>query len=123
MAYPGEGNPADTVSFPGMSGEYTGMMAASNAARRSGRTASRRGNKRADVAKLPWLIAPWRSSRKPRPRWGSCATDWTISAGKLDGAQAELAAAQDQVEALTQAEAERRARGLLARLSAALQGE
>ena len=43
--------------------------------------------------------------------------------GKLDGAQAELAAAQDQVEALTQAEAERRARGLLARLSAALQGE
>ena len=43
--------------------------------------------------------------------------------GKLDGAQAELAAAQDQVEALTQAEAERRARGFLARLSAALRGE
>jgi hypothetical protein len=43
--------------------------------------------------------------------------------GKLDGAQAELAAAQDQVEALTQAEAERRGRGFLARLSAALRRE
>ena len=42
--------------------------------------------------------------------------------GKLTGAQTELAAAQDQVEALTQAEAERRARGLLARLRAAWRG-
>ena len=42
---------------------------------------------------------------------------------KLTDAQAELAAAQDQVEALTQAEAERRARGLLARLRAAWRGE
>jgi chromosome segregation ATPase len=43
--------------------------------------------------------------------------------GKLTGAQTELAAAQDQVEALTQAEAERRARGLLARLRAAWRAE
>ena len=43
--------------------------------------------------------------------------------GKLADAQTELAAAQDQVEALTQAEAERRARGVLARLRAALRGE
>jgi chromosome segregation ATPase len=42
---------------------------------------------------------------------------------KLDGAQAELAAAQDQVEALTQAEADRQARGVLARLRAAWRGE
>ena len=42
---------------------------------------------------------------------------------KLSDAQAELAAAQDQVEALTQAEAGRRARGVLARLRAAWRGE
>ena len=42
---------------------------------------------------------------------------------KPEGAQAELATAQDQVEALDQAEAERRARGVLARLSAALRRE
>ena len=42
---------------------------------------------------------------------------------KLDDAQAELATAQDQNEALRRAEAERRARGVLARLKAAWRGE
>jgi chromosome segregation ATPase len=42
---------------------------------------------------------------------------------KLAGAQAELATAQDQNEALRRAEAERRARGVLARLKAAWRGE
>jgi chromosome segregation ATPase len=42
---------------------------------------------------------------------------------KLDDAPAELATAQDQNEALRRAEAERRARGVLARLKAAWRGE
>ena len=122
MADPGEGNPADTVSFPGMSGEYTGMMAARRSApigpnsEPTRQQAGRCGKVALADRTLAQLAEATAEVGQLRDRLDDLG-------GKLDGAQAELAAAQDQVEALTQAEAERRARGLLARLSAALQGE
>ena len=68
-------------------------------------------------------VAERLAARSLRPERQNCASVWDDLGGKPDGAQAELATAQGQVEALTKAEAERRARGVLARLSAALQRE
>jgi hypothetical protein len=119
---PAKETPPDTASVPGMSREDTGMLAALMARAERAEERADEAHKRADVATaladraLAQLADATTEAGKLRGRLDDLGS-------KLDGAQAELATAQDQNEALRRAEAERRARGVLARLKAAWRGE
>jgi hypothetical protein len=116
---PAKEKPAETSGFPATSGEDTGMMAGALAVLEDAVASLR---EQLDVANSRGERADARSDAL-RAELDAAKGDLSFVKAVLDRTQAEAKAARERAEALQRDDDARKARGLLARLRAAVRGE